>query len=59
MPLWDDYQDQLESPFADFTNLGGKEAGTITAACFLSTLYQKVSLGTFRYRRYGMAWWQK
>jgi leucyl aminopeptidase len=41
MPLWDDYQDQLESPFADFTNLGGKEAGTITAACFLSRFTKK------------------
>jgi leucyl aminopeptidase len=41
MPLWDDYQNQLESPFADFTNLGGKEAGTITAACFLSKFAKK------------------
>ena len=41
LPLWDDYQDQLESPFADFTNLGGKEAGTITAACFLSKFTKK------------------
>jgi leucyl aminopeptidase len=41
LPLWDDYQDQLESPFADFSNLGGRSAGTITAACFLSRFTRK------------------
>lgn len=41
LPLWDEYQDQLQSPFADFTNLGGKDAGTITAACFLSRFTKK------------------
>ena len=41
LPLWDDYQDQLDSPFADFTNLGGRSAGTITAACFLSKFTKK------------------
>jgi leucyl aminopeptidase len=36
LPLWDDYQSALESAFADFTNLGGKWGGAITAACFLA-----------------------
>jgi leucyl aminopeptidase len=36
LPLWDDYQTQLDSNFADMANIGGREAGTITAACFLS-----------------------
>ena len=36
MPLWDEYQDQLKSNFADMANIGGKEGGLITAACFLS-----------------------
>jgi len=36
MPLWEDYQPQLKSNFADMANIGGREAGTITAACFLS-----------------------
>jgi leucyl aminopeptidase len=36
MPLWDDYRNQLESAFADIANVGGKSAGAITAACFLS-----------------------
>ncbi len=36
LPLWDDYQQQLDSNFADMANIGGKGAGTITAACFLS-----------------------
>lgn len=41
LPLWEDYQEQLESPFADFSNLGGRAAGTITAACFLSRFTRK------------------
>ncbi len=36
LPLWDDYQEQLKSNFADMANIGGRSAGTITAACFLS-----------------------
>ena len=36
LPLWDDYQTQLESGFADVANIGGKAAGAVTAACFLS-----------------------
>jgi leucyl aminopeptidase len=35
MPLWDDYQEQLKSNFADFSNIGGRPAGSVTAACFL------------------------
>lgn len=41
LPLWDDYQEQLESHFADVANIGGREAGTITAACFLSRFTKK------------------
>ncbi|MCW8910684.1 MAG: leucyl aminopeptidase, partial [Gammaproteobacteria bacterium] len=41
LPLWDDYQQQLDSNFADIANIGGKEAGTITAACFLSRFTKK------------------
>ena len=36
LPIWDDYQEQIDSPFADIQNIGGKGAGSITAACFLS-----------------------
>ncbi len=36
LPLWEEYDEQLKSPFADMANIGGREAGTITAACFLS-----------------------
>jgi len=36
MPLWDDYQDQIKSPFADMANIGGRPAGSVTAACFLA-----------------------
>jgi leucyl aminopeptidase len=36
LPLWDDYQPLLDSNFADMQNIGGRAAGAITAACFLS-----------------------
>ncbi|HET6726038.1 MAG TPA: leucyl aminopeptidase [Gammaproteobacteria bacterium] len=54
MPLWDDYQDQLDSNFADFANVGGREAGSITAACYLSRF-----TGNFRWAHLdiaGVAW---
>lgn len=35
LPLWDEYQEQLKSNFADVANIGGAPAGTITAGCFL------------------------
>jgi leucyl aminopeptidase len=41
LPLWDDYQEQLDSNFADMANIGNKGAGTITAACFLSRYTKK------------------
>jgi len=42
MPLWDDYQEQLKSPFADMGNIGGREAGAVTAACFLARFTKKL-----------------
>ena len=42
LPLWEDYQDQLKSNFADMANIGGPQAGTITAACFLSRFTEKL-----------------
>ena len=36
LPLWDDYQEALRSNFADFANIGGRPAGSVTAACFLA-----------------------
>ena len=41
MPLWDDYQEQLKSNFADFANIGGRPAGAVTAACFLARFTKK------------------
>jgi leucyl aminopeptidase len=35
MPVFDDYQEQLKSEIADFTNTGGRPGGSITAALFL------------------------
>jgi leucyl aminopeptidase len=41
LPLWDEYDEQLKSNFADIPNIAGRDAGTITAACFLSRFTQK------------------
>ena len=41
LPLHDEYQDQLKSNFADFANIGGRPAGAVTAACFLSRFTKK------------------
>tara|TARA_B110000240_G_scaffold180921_1_gene212356 strand:+ start:66 stop:1559 length:1494 start_codon:yes stop_codon:yes gene_type:complete len=41
MPLWEDYQVQINSAFADMANIGGREAGSITAACFLARFTRK------------------
>jgi leucyl aminopeptidase len=36
LPIWSEYDRQLKSNFADMANIGGKGAGSITAACFLA-----------------------
>ena len=41
LPLWDDYQELIKSPFADMANVGGRWGGAITAACFLSRFTKK------------------
>jgi leucyl aminopeptidase len=41
MPLWDEYQSQIDSNHADMQNIGGKEGGSITAACFLARFTKK------------------
>ena len=54
LPLWEEYQELLKSNFADLANIGGKDAGTITAACFLSNF-----AGNFRWAHLdiaGTAW---
>jgi len=41
LPLWDEYAEQLKSNFADMANIGGRPAGTITAAAFLGKFTAK------------------
>ena len=36
LPLWDNYHELIKSDIADYKNSGGRTAGTITAAAFLS-----------------------
>ncbi|OSN02489.1 leucyl aminopeptidase [Lonsdalea britannica] len=43
LPMLDEYQEQLESNFADMANIGGRPGGAITAACFLSRFTRKYS----------------
>jgi leucyl aminopeptidase len=40
LPLTEEYGEQLKSNFADFANIGGREAGAITAAAFLAKFTQ-------------------
>jgi len=42
LPIWQDYQEQLRSNFADFANIGGRPAGSVTAACYLSRFAEKL-----------------
>jgi len=42
MPLWEDYQEQLRSNFADMANIGGRPGGSITAASFLARFTRKL-----------------
>ncbi|MCI0654241.1 MAG: leucyl aminopeptidase [Methylococcaceae bacterium] len=41
LPIWEDYQDQLKSNFADMANIGNRDAGAIIGACFLSRYTEK------------------
>lgn len=43
LPLWEDYQEELDSNFADMANISaGRDAGAITAACFLARFTKKL-----------------
>ena len=41
LPLFEEYDELLKSNFADIANIGGPQAGTITAACFLARFTKK------------------
>ncbi len=41
LPVWDEYSKQLDSNFADLANIGGRNAGAVTAACFLKQFTAK------------------
>ncbi len=43
LPLWDDYQKQIDTSFADMQNVGGFAGGSITAGCFLSRFCEDVN----------------
>ncbi|MCX7790929.1 MAG: leucyl aminopeptidase [Chloroflexaceae bacterium] len=36
LPLWDEYREMIKSEIADMKNIGGRPAGSITAAAFLA-----------------------
>jgi len=41
LPLWDGFYELIKSDIADMKNSGGRDGGTITAACLLSKFVQK------------------
>lgn len=41
LPLWEEFDEQLKSPYADMLNVGGRAGGTITAGCFLARFAEK------------------
>lgn len=41
LPMNDEYQEQLDSNFADMANIGGRPGGAITAGCFLARFARK------------------
>lgn len=41
LPMWEPYKKQISSDIADMKNVGGREAGTITAAAFLDKFASK------------------
>jgi leucyl aminopeptidase len=41
LPLWEEYRELLKSNFADVANIGGPEAGAVTAATFLARFTKK------------------
>jgi len=42
LPMFEEYQEQIKSEIADIKNTGGREAGAITAACFLSRFVEDI-----------------
>ena len=53
LPLDRRYRRELDSPIADISNLGGANAGAITAALFLAEFVGGTALGPHRHRRHG------
>ncbi len=45
MPLDEEYDELLISNFADMANIGGREAGSITAGCFLARFAKDINWG--------------
>jgi leucyl aminopeptidase len=43
LPIGPDYDEQLKSNFADFANVAGRDAGAVTAACFLNRFTRDLS----------------
>lgn len=55
LPLWEEYDAQLKSNFANMANIGGREGGTITAACFLARFTKNYTWAHPRHRWHRVA----
>ena len=45
LPADEEYERQLKSRVSDISNVGGPEAGAITAGLFINTLFKKIRHG--------------
>ena len=52
LPLWDDYQEMLDSPFARHDQSRWPTSRHNYRSVFLISLHQEISLGSPRHRRY-------
>ena len=55
LPLWEDYQKALDSPFADMANVGGREARRHHRRLLPVAFHQEAQMGAPRHRRYRLA----
>ena len=55
LPLWDEYRAQLNSPFADIANVGGRLRHNYR--CDFLSAFARIINGHLRYRGHSMAQW--
>jgi leucyl aminopeptidase len=59
LPIWEEYNKQMDSDFADVGNTGSKGAGASTAACFLNRFASEYDYKYVHMDIAGVAWSKK